>query len=188
MAVYVRPEIRQGGFQRTLCGDVLLVGSEWLNETWIDVVVRGTPEETNSGMFERPDVPIPGIKTKGLVIQSASDVRSVLCTFLNACGNTVLERDPRTVQPGLVAACSRNSWFENLVRGEAARTRGGQHTTRLARVMLQNTHEPLLLSKFDAKELHCESLCSLFDEAFGSPGGIWRKQRRGHIWIRVADR
>ena len=73
--IYVRPEIRQGGFQRTLGGDVPLVRSERLNETRVDVVVRGTPEEMNSSVFERPDVPIPVVKMKVLVTQSASDVR-----------------------------------------------------------------------------------------------------------------
>jgi len=74
MAIYVRPEIGQGGFQRTLGGDVSLVGSERLNETRIDIVVRGTPEETNSGVLKRPDVPIPGIEVKALNIPSTSDV------------------------------------------------------------------------------------------------------------------
>jgi hypothetical protein len=68
MVVYVHPEIQQGGFQRTLCGDVPLVGSERLNETCVDVVIRRTSEEMNSGMFEWPDVHIPGIKTKSLVV------------------------------------------------------------------------------------------------------------------------
>lgn len=191
MVIYVRPEIRQGGFQRSLGGDVPLVGSERLNETRVDVIVGGIPEEMDSGVFERPDIPIPGVKAKVLSVQPPSDVRwktlPVLGTFLNTCGNTVWERDLRAVQPGLVVAYSRNRWFENLLRGEAARTRGGQHTTRFARVMLQDTHEPPLLSKFDAVKLHSEGLGSLFDEVFGWPRNIWRKQRRGRIRIRVAN-
>jgi len=75
MVIYVRPEIRQGGFQRSLGGDVPLVGPERLNETRVDVVVRGIPDEMNSGVFERPDVPIPGVKAKVLIVQPASDVR-----------------------------------------------------------------------------------------------------------------
>jgi len=41
--------------------------------------------------------------------------------------------------------------------------------------MLQNTHEPPLLSEFNAVELHGESLGSLFDEVPGWPGNIWWK-------------
>ena len=62
VTAHVRPEIGQCGFQRSLGGDVALVGPEWLNITRVDVVVRGTPEETNPGVLKRPDVPIPGLK------------------------------------------------------------------------------------------------------------------------------
>ena len=64
MEVYARPEIRQGGFQGTLGGDVPLVGSKGLNETRVDVVVRGTPEKMNSGVFEWPNVLVPGVRRK----------------------------------------------------------------------------------------------------------------------------
>jgi hypothetical protein len=64
MTIYVRPEIGHGGFQRALGGDVPFVGSKRLNEARIDVVVRGAPEEANSGVLKRPDVPIPGVEEK----------------------------------------------------------------------------------------------------------------------------
>jgi len=75
MAIYIRPEVGQGGFQRTLGGNIPLVGSERLNETRVDIVVRGTPEEMNSGVLERPDVPIPGVESKASIVPSTSDVR-----------------------------------------------------------------------------------------------------------------
>ena len=70
MTIDVRPEIGQSGFQRTLGGDVPLVGPKRLNKTRVDVVVGGTPEETNSGVLKRPDIPIPGVEAEGLVIVS----------------------------------------------------------------------------------------------------------------------
>jgi len=75
ITVHVRPEIRQCGFQRTLGGDVPLVGPQRLNVTRVDVVVRGTPEETNPGVLKRPDIPIPGVEAKALVVLSTSGVR-----------------------------------------------------------------------------------------------------------------
>lgn len=75
MTVHVRPEIGQCGFQRTLGGDVPLVGPQRLNVTRVDVVVRGTPEETNPSVLKRPDVPIPGVEAKGLVVLSTSSLR-----------------------------------------------------------------------------------------------------------------
>ena len=75
MGIHVRPEIRQRGFQRTLGGDVPLVGSKRLNKTRVDVVVRGTPEEMNPSVLERPDIPIPGVEGKALVVLSTSCVR-----------------------------------------------------------------------------------------------------------------
>jgi len=66
--MYVRPEIGQSGFQGSLSGDVPLIGSKGLNETCVDIVVRRTPEEMNSGVFERPDVLVPGIRVKVFVV------------------------------------------------------------------------------------------------------------------------
>lgn len=96
----------------------------------------------------------------------------VLGSLLNTCGDTVRERDLRAVQPGLVVADSRNRSFEILFRGGGTRARGGQHTTRLARVMLHDTHEPSLFSKFDPVELHSKSLGSFLDEIHRWPRGI----------------
>ena len=68
MAVHVHPEIGQCGFQRALCGDVLLVGPERLNVTRGNVIIRGTPDEANPGVFKRSlDVPRPGVEAKTLV-------------------------------------------------------------------------------------------------------------------------
>lgn len=68
MELYARPEIGQRSFQGALGGDVPLIGSERLNETRVDVVVRGIPEETNSGVFKRPDVLVPGVRAKFFVV------------------------------------------------------------------------------------------------------------------------
>lgn len=62
MVIYLRPEIGQSGFQRALGRDVPLVGPEGLNKTRIDIVVRGTPEETDSGVFKWPDIPVPMVE------------------------------------------------------------------------------------------------------------------------------
>ena len=67
MTIHVRPEIGQRCFQRALCGYVPLVSPEWLNETRVDVIVRGAPEETNPGVLKRPDVPVPRVEAKALV-------------------------------------------------------------------------------------------------------------------------
>ena len=75
VVIDLRPEIGQGGFQRALGGDIPLVGSERLDEARIDVVVGRTPEETDSGVLERPDVPIPGAGAKALTIPLPSDVK-----------------------------------------------------------------------------------------------------------------
>jgi hypothetical protein len=118
MTIHVRPEIRQGGFQRTLGGYVPLVGPERLNKARVDVVVRGTPEEANSGVLERPDVPIPGVEknfNRSAGIGSAMGMTlPVLGALLNTCGYTIRERDLRAVQPGLMVAHSRDRGFEIL--------------------------------------------------------------------------
>lgn len=75
MVIHVRPEIGQGSLQRTLGGDVPFVCSERLNEARIDVIVGRTPEETDSGVLQRPDVPIPGVEAKVLIILLLSDVK-----------------------------------------------------------------------------------------------------------------
>jgi len=99
----------------------------------------------------------------------------VLGALLNPCGDTVRERDLRAIQPGLVVTYSGNRGFDILFRGWGPRTRRGQHTTRLARVVLHNTHEPPLLPKFDPVELHGESLGSLLNEVLGWPRGVGGK-------------
>lgn len=135
MVIYVRPEVGQGGFQRALSCDVPLVGSEGLDEARIDVVVGGTPEEMDSGVFKWPDVPVPGVKVNGSVIRSVSDmdgISPVLGALLNACGDTVREGDLRAGQPRPMVTYPRNRRFGILFRGEATRTRGGQQSTRLA--------------------------------------------------------
>jgi len=137
MTVHVRPEIRQRGFQRTLGGDVPLVGPQRLDVTCVDVIVRGTPEETNPGMLKRPDIPIPGVEAKSFSRSAdiGSEVKTtlpVLGALLNACRYAVRERDLRAVQPGLVATYSGSRSFDILFGGWGARTRRGQYTTRFA--------------------------------------------------------
>ena len=112
MAIYIRPEIGQSGFQRSLSGDVSLVGSERLNVACVDIIVGGTSEETDPGMFERPDVPISENKTNASIIRRHLECNKttspVLSAFLNTCGDAVRERDLRAIQPGFVMAYSRN--------------------------------------------------------------------------------
>ena len=67
--IYIRPEVRQGGFQRSLSGDIPLVGSEGLDVACINVVIGRTLEEMDPSVLERPDVPIPVVKTKASIIR-----------------------------------------------------------------------------------------------------------------------